>query len=363
MSENLYFRRQALNSLIGGVSVLDAPRLSVRDLDQAQDFIRTYGYEWDDEYDQKVILSYYRQAVAFLQDRWAGELSMTELFKENGVEDVRHLLVTASLKDSDSAKIQLWACAVLKVMHVIAHLDNDLYSNFEETIRGQILDPIQKSIHEDSIQGAVFLQGENDKIRISKVEFKPRKNQHSGIIKLLSKRKRVALNLLDRIGVRIVTKNVFDIFTVLRFLINHSLVSYPHSIVNESVNSVYPSELFLETMDTLRSKGEQLNSKEISEVLEKKLADRGEDAEFQTKDSVFTDPDYKFIKFISRKLIKLDLDNEGKTERLRFFYPFEVQVMDYDTYLRNMRGPLSHGEYKKRQEKAAKLRLFGNALD
>lgn len=365
MSENLYFRRYGLKSMIGGVSVLDAPKLSVRDVEQAARFIRSYGYDCTDEEDQNLINSYLRQAVAFLQDKFVedSDSSITELFDKNQVEDARHLLVAASTRDSDSQELQKWACATLKVMHIMAHLNNDLYSIFDGEIREQVLSPIQNFVVEDSIQGTTLLQSEDEKVRLNKFEFKPAKNQSSGIIKLLSKRKLVALNILDRIGVRFVTKNTFDIFKVLRFLINNELVSYPHCIVNESINTVYPANLFLEVMDTLRAKNSDASSNEISELLEKKLEGQGDRAEFQNKDNVFTDPDYKFVKFISRKLIKVDVERSGKTEKVRFFYPFEIQIMGYETYLNNMRGPLSHDEYKKRQEKAAHMRLFGNSQE
>lgn len=362
MSENLYFRRQGLMSMIGGVSVLDAPRLSVRDRVQAEEFIRSYGYDWQSKEDQQQIYSFFRQTVAFLQDKFADDkkISVTELFDKHGVDDVCDLLVAASLRESESQALQKWSCAALKVMHVMAHLNNDLYTLFDKEIRSQILSPIQDYVVDDSIQGAFFLNSEHEKIRLSKIEFKPLKNQSSGIVKLLAKRKLVALNILDRIGVRFVTKNTFDIFKVLRFLVNNSLVSYPHCIVNEAVNTVYPTNLFLEVMDTLRSKASHMTSREISQILDKKLSTHADRAEFHNKDNAFTDPDYKFIKFISRKLIRIDIQRNGKKEQVTFFYPFEVQIMSYETYINNMRGPLSHTEYKKRQEKAAHLRLFGS---
>ncbi len=361
MSENLYFRRQALNTIIGGVSVLDAPRLSVRDRDQAVEFINSYGYDWNDSEDAKIVYSYYRQAISFLQDKFVekDEMPLNEFFEKHNINDARDLLVAASDRDSDRAKLQLWSCATLKVMHVLAHLTNDLSSVFADEIREQVLVPIQSFVVEDQIQGAIFLQSDHEKIRLNNFESKPLKNQNSAIIKLLSKRNLVALNILDRVGVRFVTKNTFDIFKVLRFMMNNSLISYPHCIVNESVNSVYPTNLFLEVMDTLRAKNSQINSKDISEILDKKLIQEKDRAEYQNKDNAFTDPDYKFIKFISRKLIHTEVEKKGKKERINFFYPFEVQIMSYDTYLNNMRGPLSHSEYKKRQEKAARIRLLG----
>ena len=348
--------------MIGGVSVLDAPRLSVRNKDQAKEFIKSYGFLWDDEDDRRVIHSYFRQAVTFLQEKFVkeGDQSLSGFFDEFHIADARDLLVVASDRDhTDRQKLQAWACATLKVMHLIAHLNSDFYSIFDNEIRSQILDPIQDYVVEDSIQGATFLQSEDEKIRLNKFEFKPIKDQSSGIIKLLAKKRLVALNVLDRIGVRFVTKNTFDIFQVIRFLVNNSLVSYPHCIVNESINTVFPTDLFLETMDTLRAKSSKANSKEINDILDKKLVERENRLDFQNKENIFTDPDYKFIKFISRRLISTEIRKKNQTEKVHFFYPFEVQVMSYETYLKNMRGPLSHEEYKKRQQKAARRRLFG----
>ena len=359
MSENLYFRRQGLQSMIGGVSVLDAPRLSVRNRDQGEEFVKSYGFCWDNGDDRRVIHSFFRQAVNFIQEKFIEEENLSEFFKVSQVEDVRDLLVAASNRDNpDREKLQKRACAVLKVMHLIAHLNNDIYFIFDKEIRNQILNPIKALVVEDSLQGAIFLQSEDEKIRLNKFEFKPTKDQSSGIIKLLAKKGLVALNILDRIGVRFVAKNTFDIFQVIRFLVNNSLVSYPHCIVNESINTVFPTNLFLETMDTLRAKFLKLNSREISEILNKKLKESGDQVDFQNKENIFTDPDYKFVKFISRKLISVGLQRGKTTEKFHFFYPFEVQVMSYETYLKNMRGPLSHEEYKKRQEKAARRRLF-----
>lgn len=363
MSENLYFRRQALKSLIGGVSVLDAPKLSIRDRGQAEEFIKSYGYDWESESDRNKIYSFYRQSLAFLQDLYveSGQESPGDVFEDNKVEDVRDILVFASSRKVGQEKIQRWSCATLKVMHVMAHLNNDIYSVFEEEIRKQILDPIKASVMSDPLHGSNMLQGQNQKIKLNKFEVKPIKNQSSAIVKLLAKKRLVALNILDRVGVRFVTKNTFDIFQVIRFLQDNSLVAYPHCIVNESANTVYPTDLFLEVMDTLRSTNSMANEKEIEELLLKKIKSHKGDLDLQVKDNIFTDPDYKFVKFISRKLIRVDIELRGKKERIQFFYPFEVQVMDYQTYINNMRGPLSHEEYKKRQIKAAGLRLFGNS--
>jgi len=43
----------------------------------------------------------------------------------------------------------------------------------------------------------------------------------------------------------------------------------------------------------------------------------------------------------------------------RFFYPFEVQIMDRGTFERQSQGPTAHEAYKERQKKAARERVFG----
>ena len=366
MSENLYFRRQALQSLLGGVSVLDAPKLSVRDHKEAQDFISSYGFSWDEEKDRQEIYSFFIQALAFLQDHFAQEESraLSDLFEDHGIKDVRDVLVSASTRRPGSEKIQKWSCALLKVMHTMAHLEKDPYSTFYQEIRSQILTPIEGHVAQDPVGGGTYFQIGERKIRLYKFHVKPGKDTSSAVIKLLAKKRLTALNILDRVGVRFVTRNTFDIFQVIRILEEGALVSYPHCIVNESANRVYPTDLFLGVMDGLRSKNPMASEKEIEEILSKKIIDRpmldrDKDSGFKIKENAFTDPGYKFVKFISRKLIRVPLEYGESKKGVEFFYPFEVQIMDYSAYTQNMRGALNHQEYKKRQKKAAHQRLFG----
>ncbi|MEQ1875844.1 MAG: TIGR04552 family protein, partial [Bdellovibrionia bacterium] len=63
---------------------------------------------------------------------------------------------------------------------------------------------------------------------------------------------------------------------------------------------------------------------------------------------------YRAIKFIARRLIEIE-----KPEKFHFFFPYEVQIVDYDTYLKNLSGPEAHEQYKKRQREAARRRVLG----
>ncbi|MEO0336794.1 MAG: hypothetical protein AAF202_10385 [Pseudomonadota bacterium] len=72
----------------------------------------------------------------------------------------------------------------------------------------------------------------------------------------------------------------------------------------------------------------------------------------------FSSQDYRFIKFITRKLIRIPAGNE-ESSPFSFFYPYEVQIVDYETYLQNLSGGASHAEYKKRQKRKARMRVLG----
>ena len=79
-------------------------------------------------------------------------------------------------------------------------------------------------------------------------------------------------------------------------------------------------------------------------------------AKFLEKHNSFTSRDYRFIKFITRQLVRVTHPDTGKS--FSFFYPYEVQILDYEHYVRSLSGPASHEEYKSRQRARARQRVF-----
>ncbi len=45
-------------------------------------------------------------------------------------------------------------------------------------------------------------------------------------------------------------------------------------------------------------------------------------------------------------------------ERLCFYFPFEIQLMDRESYLKTREGLASHKEYKQRQREAVRKRVL-----
>lgn len=355
MKTDYNFDPTTLNTVLGGASTLDIPRLNIQNLDQAHRFIRAYGYNLSLEEDLRKVWLYYRRAVAFIR---------TELLKPDEeipamladptlLQDVAYLLIYASTLDQRENSVQRWACAILRVMHVLSHLENDLFTRYSTEIQSQVISPFQTHIFSDPEKGIQLgAPLDPEQILLKKFDVKAFKTSNSSILKLLAKREALAFSLLDKVGVRFVTRHLFDVFRVIRFLFDKSLVSFPHVIPDQSNNTLYPFNLFVEVLETL-TKETELTSQELDQMLTAKLAASGERAEYREKPNSFSSREYRFVKFISRRLIHVESEN------LRFYYPYEVQIIDYPTYLQNASGSSSHESYKERQREMARRRFFG----
>lgn len=358
------FQKSILDSVVGGVSTLDIPRLDIKEIPQARRFLSTYGYNFEDEADREKVWAIHRRAVTFIRENLLeGDESIPEVLTDpNQLKDIGYLLIYASTIDHEKNFIQRWACAILRVMHVLVHLSNDLSGVFLEEIQGQIIKPFQDFISQDPAMGATFLRSGGEQIRLHRFDIKPLKKSDSSVIKLLAKPKMVALNLLDNIGVRFVTRNLFDAFRVVRFLLSQNIVSFPHIIPDQSSNTLYPLSVFLKTMEEVDQEEKELSAEEIEKRLETRLHEAQDSADYRQRENAYSAASYRFIKFIERRLVFAEIGVGEATKRFSFFYPYEVQVMDYNTYINNISGPAAHDQYKERQRKAARRRLFGMKL-
>lgn len=369
-NSSFQFNKQLLDCVVGGVSTLDIPRLNLTTEEEARQFITAYGYNYDDPQHREQLWATHRRAVALIKENLLeeGESIPEQLYDPTQLTELTSLLLYASSQKKSQRELQRWACAILRVMHVYVHLRNDLFSAFRDEIQMQILKPIQDAIFADDLAGftVLGLSQPDGGVKLHKFEIKPFKTTASSVIKLLARPERVALTLLDKLGVRFVTRSVFDSFRVIRFLVDNHLLSYPHIIPDQSNNTLYPVNLFLEVMEELKGrekKGAEIDSEMIQELLRQRLETAKARAEYLDKGNEFSGPDYRFIKFISRKLITVSVGADENQRAFRFFYPYEIQIMDYDTYVKNLSGPMAHDEYKNRQRRKARDRVLGVGCD
>jgi uncharacterized protein (TIGR04562 family) len=354
-----------LHAVAGGRSVIDLPKLNLHSLEDANNFIQAYGFNFSEnkEKEEEKLWYFHRRALVFLQEKLGcNPEEIPNVLKERKhLEDFRRLLLWASSTRQDEKVLQKWSCALLRVMHVFVHSEKDLFASFSEEIQKQILTPFQNSIVHDGVEGKIFLKSADtssnaEMIPLEGFEIKPFKTSSSTVIKLLAKPDALAMSIFDKLGVRFITANVFDVFRVIRFLAEENLTSFPHIIPDQSTNTLYPINVFQQACHELIKQKKVLKDSEV-EFFFRDFLKKHADVKFLKKENTFSASDYQFIKFISRKLIHIK--NEEKKEAFSFFYPYEVQIMDKAAQLKVQAGPSEHQAYKDRQKEAARTRLFG----
>ncbi len=397
------FRNEVLDVIIGGKSTLDSSSsFQVKSIEEADHFIRNYGYDLDNPIENAELLGNYHEALNFirkyfLQPENPDGLKLEVPRKIFELHDLRQLFLMASyIQPIQSTEIQNhllgdWACALLKVMHTIAHIDKDLRASYFKDIQKQIFDRFYKLIHRDS-EGHLFL-GENasDSQRVNLVAFetKPKKSRESIILKLLHKSENVAEDIFDRVGIRFITESRFDALCLIKYLKDKMIIMTPNLKPSRSRNTLIHLEEFRSQLNPLLAKIENGKITEAELISQLELAAHPPS---RNSDNPHTSEFYRAIQFTCRQLIKLQNpiyeeikalkiavkskpvseDLSKMIERIelshiqreiRFFYPFEVQIMDKQSAEENEKGRSAHSQYKRAQVITALHRVMGNLVN
>lgn len=363
MNIDLEFNWPIMDTIAGGKSALDIPGLEIDSENKAHLFLKTYGFDSQNTKDIEKLWYYHRRSIVLMTEKLGYNLAeIPEVLSDRKkLIDITKLLFYATPKNSFSKDYQLWSCAILRCMHVFVHTENDLFTSYSEDIQKQVLSDFQKFIYHDGQTHKIFLTVLDSKDYLpheSKVELvhfqsKPFKTSSSTVIKLLARPDALAMKIFDKLGVRFVTKDIFDVFSVLRFLLEHQMISFPHTMPDQSSNNLYPVKLFKEAIE--KAKQDKIAQPDLNDFMENYFNLHLKNSELLRKNNDQTHSDFKFIKFITRKLIHIEKD--GK-RLFSFFFPYEVQIMDEKSYTNMTLGPSNHGSYKERQIQAARNRLF-----
>ncbi len=366
MFQRFNFSESVLKSVVGGKSSLDMPKLNIKNTADATAFLQGYGFDIEQEGDLKKLWYFHRRALVFLEEKLGfSTTEIPEILRDpKQLGDIRQLLLFASSSQASEHNLQKWSCALLRVIHIFVHTENDLFSSFSEEIQKQILSPFQNCILHDGTSGKIWLKKassldgvfDKDSLALLGFEIKPFKTSTSTVIKLLAKPDALAMSVYDKLGVRFVTHSMVDAFRVVRFLVNENLISYPHIMPDQSSNNLYPINLFCEVAKQLKDAKFTGTDEEVESYFKAKLEEQKHSVEYLRKENFFSGPDYKFIKFISRKLIRLTLPD--KKGQFSFFFPYEIQIMDQESHQKVLSGPAEHQAYKERQRLAARRRVL-----
>jgi uncharacterized protein (TIGR04552 family) len=325
---------EGIRVLLRGGSVVDWHRLNFASEAEAEAFVRGQELDPNDPSDVARVEQVKESAITYLKRHFDFPVP-----KPVAKKDLVGLLMLASSKGHR----QICACAILKVMHIIHHLEARELLYQLPTADEEVFQWVEQKVYR-VMAGALA----ND---FPILEFiGGRKNKDSLYTKLLSKPDVSASQIYDKVRFRIVTRASDDIFPVLNY-VQRSLVPFNFVIPGQSTNTL------LRFSDYCQSEPELARL-----VPDLQLPLDLEDG-LTAIDNRFTAPSYRVVHFIADVPVRVpakvletappQTDDLGHT----IFVQTEFQVIDRETDESNETGDASHKAYKERQKLAVMHRL------
>jgi uncharacterized protein (TIGR04562 family) len=395
--DDYVFNWETLDVVCSGKSSLDAKNYltELYDKTHVTNFLNGYGFNINDPVESAELFGIFQEALQFIKRYFLieGNPEGLDLKVPNylyTITNISELFLAATGNSNYKLKTEesLWAGVILKVMHTILHTDKDLRARYFSTVQQQIFDRFYKFIHRDD-ENRLFLRNETGtSIPLFDFQTKAKKTRDSIIIKLLHKQENVAEELFDRIGVRIITYNKLDTLRVIKFLHTNYVIMVNNIKPSRSQNTLVDLKLLRKGVYQLYRKAirDSLPEDDFYQELNRLIAESYPRSSTHPDKNIHTSDEYRAIHFTGRQLIKyknpfmssfnevrkialkdkenplsqslLGLDTSAISRDVRFFYPFEVQITDYESHLKNTQGEASHREYKRSQLRSAMKRIF-----
>ena len=309
--------------LLRGDSVIDWHRLNYADHAEVDRFLRLN--EFDPENDEEMArledtrsdaVDYLSRAFAMaIPDEVAGDLPARDLF----------------LVASSHGPHQKWACVVLKVMHIIHHINGRAgllkMSVSDEIIFREIELKVMQVVEQLRAAGAPLAEWEWSR--------KPRDSQ---ITKLLAKRSTIAANIYDKLRFRLIVPTPDDLVPMIATL-TRQLIPFNYIVPGESVNQLI----------------------DLQQISPERLGALGS-APSENPYNEFSGPEYRIINFVADLPLRVERllpRNEIPPDNAHVVFVLtEFQIADKATAIRNESGASSHEAYKARQNERVRMRLF-----
>lgn len=393
------FNWETFDVVCSGKSSLDATNYltELSEKRHVAEFLSGYGFNISDPVENAELFGIFQESIQFIKRYFLIEgtpegldLKIPHyLYSITNISEL-FLAATGNTNQKLSNEETLWAGVILKVMHTILHTDKDLRYRYYSTIQQQIFDRFYKFVHRDE-ENRLFLKGDMGMtVPLYDFQTKAKKTRDSIIIKLLHKTENVAEELFDRIGIRIITYNKLDALRVIKFLHKNYVIMVNNIKPSRSQNTLVDLPLLRRKLYGLYK--ETMREDYAEEIFYQKLNNLIENCTPSSRGhNVHSSEDYRAIHFTGRQLIKyrnpfmasfnevrkqalkdkenplsqalLHLDTSAISRDVRFFYPFEIQITDYESHLKNTQGEASHAEYKRAQLRSAMKRIFRPILE
>lgn len=333
-----------LGAIVSGGSAIDLPRLEITEESGARSFLTGYGLDPEQEGDRAELAKILRLARTFIEEVLLPWHALTEIPSQLPDRPVDLLLSASRITDP----MRAWSCSMLRVCHAVAHAlflpGRDKVTN----ALAQVESRFREHLNEED--GRPYLGD----LPLHSIRFKSGKPWNSLLMKLLCKKDNVAEEIYDHLGVRIITRSKVEALEVVRYLRDHHLVPFPNVKPSRSTNSL----LDLEGLQARHVQlWQELEDGRIDPATYLARLEEFASQPFLPVDrrrNPFSDPDRRALQFTARVLIRHE--TQGSVER--FFFPFEVQILDKTSWEAGLRGRASHEEYRARQREDARRRVF-----
>lgn len=365
--------------VLGGSSYIDQDGLQILDRASAREFALNYGYDVDIPHHRAHLVKVFEDALAFLQEVVLEGIDLDVPAEIVDLQDPLELLLWASERPRTTRA--RWSCALLRVMHTLLHVDNNVYLRFMPEIQRQIFERYDRFLV-PTPEGGWLLRGQYE-VPLLATRRKESKNRVSMLLKLLHKPENVSEIIYDQIGIRLVAEDLLGVLAILRFLLDHHVLSATHIKPSRSRNLMVDLQELEHWMDrippgfTLDQLDPQ-DRRELSAALTLK--------QFQSDVNPFSSSSYSAVQFTVQTLIRLPSPAVNALEQIQdrlqamgrpetgdllhipeliqeqeeftFFFAHEVQVMERTGFESIVSGPASHAEYKLRQRAATRKRVL-----
>jgi uncharacterized protein (TIGR04552 family) len=324
----------ALRILLRGGSVIDWHRLNFRNDEELRQFLRVHEFDTEDRADLRRIEAIKDEAVDYLRNNF--EFPIPRSVEEAPALELFRLA-------SGKGHKQVCACIILKVMHIIHHLQGRELLTFLPLSDAEVFRLVEEKVYR--VVGGMMAAG------LPITEFLGgRKNRDSLYTKLLSKRETIAAQIYDKLRFRIVTRTTDDLFPVVNYL-TRRLFPFNYAIPGESTNTLADFQAYCR------------RHPHLAELLSQAQGPAPEEPSSVVPDNKFSASNYRVIHFVVDMPVRVpahvleDAPANARSLGQVIFVQTEFQIVDQETDAQNEQGEASHARYKERQRRAVMERL------
>ncbi len=330
---------ERIRLILRGGSVIEWRRMHFKSRDEIDRFLRLCQIDPSQPADDAWARQILSDSVEYLRRTFNYRVAES-IARPKEIHDI--FMFASGLKEPK--RLRKIACVVLKVMHVIQHIEGrDLLFKLavSEAELAQLVTEKVLSVAHEMREKQLPIVEFHDSI----------KARESVVTKLLAKKETVAAQVYDKTRFRIVTKTREDILPVLYFL-TQRLFPFNFVVPKQTENTlIYFKELLRKYPNFAKHEAEL------------HLDTDYEDRERRRPGNSFSGGGYRVLNFVVDLPLRLDAylpppasDFRPRKGRIGFAL-VEFQIVDEQTAKRNEEGENSHELYKLRQKQRVLRRL------